>query len=433
MVDFKPTKYALRCMATGEIFEDQGWCLASPKCNTPSLVRTVYEKKQFNPRQELDGFYIYADWLPIKRVLSDSAIPVTYKSTGLAAKLGLENLYITFSGYWPEKGANMKTCSFKETEAYSVCARLSEDNDRILVVASAGNTARAFANVCSENNIPLLIAIPEDNIDALWFEKPLSPCVKVVATPKGTDYYDAIAIGDIVCKSGYFLPEGGAKNVARRDGMGTTVLSAATFIGRIPDCYFQAIGSGTGTIAAWECNLRLIGDGRFGNHKMRLYPSQNVPFTPMYDAWKAGNRELLPSTPEEARQKALQITAKVLSNRKPPYSLRGGLYDALKDTGGNIEIGTNEDIDRLSEIFKKTEGIDIHPAAAIAIAGLEHAIAANEIGKDETVMLNITGGGEKLFKATHEVFYKKPDIILHPDREAPEDIIAEIERLFNLR
>lgn len=417
-------------MATGERFEDSGWVLASSKCNIPSLVRTVYENWQFNLRKDLDGFYQFADWLPIKRTLSDSASPVTYKSTGLASVLGLENLYITFSGYWPEKGAVMKTCSFKETEAYSVCARLAEDNDRILVVASAGNTARAFANVCSENNIPLLVAIPEENIDALWFEKPLNDCVKVVATPKGTDYYDAIAIGDIICGSPRFLPEGGAKNIARRDGMGTTVLSAATFIGRIPDCYFQAIGSGTGTIAAWECNLRLIEDGRYGTHKMRLYPSQNIPFTPMYDAWKAGSRELFPSTADEARQKALQITAKVLSNRKPPYSLCGGLFDALKDSGGDMETGTNEDIIRISELFEKTEGIDIHPAAAIAIAGLEHAIAAGKVSKDETIMLNITGGGEKLFKKTHEVFYKKPDLILHPEKEDKNDIINTVEHLF---
>ena len=430
MVKFKPTKYVLQCMATGERFEDSGWVLASSKCNIPSLVRTVYENRQFNLRKDLDGFYQFADWLPIKRTLSDSASPVTYKSAGLASVLGLENLYITFSGYWPERGAGMKTCSFKETEAYSVCARLAEDNDRILVVASAGNTARAFANVCSENNIPLLVAIPEENIDALWFEKPLNDCVKVVATPKGTDYYDAIAIGDIICGSPRFLPEGGAKNVARRDGMGTTVLSAATFIGRIPDCYFQAIGSGTGTIAAWECNLRLIEDGRYGTHKMRLYPSQNIPFTPMYDAWKAGSRELFPSTAEEARQKALQITAKVLSNRKPPYSLCGGLFDALKDSGGDMETGTNEDIIRISELFEKTEGIDIHPAAAIAIAGLEHAIAAGKVSKDETIMLNITGGGEKLFKKTHEVFYKKPDLILHPEKEDKNDIIDTVEHLF---
>ena len=57
----------------------------------------------------------------------------------------------------------------------------------MLVVASAGNTARAFAKVCSENGIPLLLSVPEENISALWFEKPLNDCVKLICSPKGSD------------------------------------------------------------------------------------------------------------------------------------------------------------------------------------------------------------------------------------------------------
>ena len=219
-MSFNPTKYDLLCCSTGHRFEDSGWTLADPECNCPSLVRADYENKKFNPRTDLDGFYRYADWLPIRRTLENSCPPITYKSEALAAHLGLNNLYVTFSGYFPKIGARMETCSFKETEAYSVCARLPEDNDKVMVVASAGNTARAFAKVCSDNNIPLLISIPEDNINALWFTKPLNDCVKIIASPKGSDYFDAIALGDAVCRCDRFFAEGGAKNIARRDGRG---------------------------------------------------------------------------------------------------------------------------------------------------------------------------------------------------------------------
>lgn len=430
MNEIKPTRYKLRCLATGDLFEDQGWSLSSSKCTCPSLVRTVYENKQFNLRKDLDGFYIFADWLPIKRTLEGSAPSITYKSEGLAREFGLDNLYITFSGYWPEKGGEIKSCSFKETEAYSVCARLPHDNDKILVVASAGNTARAFAGVCSANDIPLLLVIPEDNIDALWFDTPLKDCVKVVATPSGTDYYDSIALADAVCTDKHFLPEGGAKNVARRDGMGTTVLSAVNKIGRIPDCYFQAVGSGTGAIAAWEANMRLQQDGRFGNHLMRIYAVQNEPFTPMYDAWKAGSRTLEEVPAEKARVKALQIGANVLSNRKPPYSLHGGLYDVLTASNGDMETGTNEEISIYSEMFERLEGIDINPAAAIAIAGLAHAVKAGKIRKDETVMLNITGCGEKRFKLTHTIYGKNPDLVI--SLEEGVQAIEKIKELFNI-
>lgn len=427
---FKPTKYTLKCCSTGRTFEDAGWSLADPDCNCPSLVRAEYEQKKFNPRPELDGFYRYADWLPVRRTLEKSCAPVTYKSHALASCLGLENLYITFSGYWPEKGARMETGSFKETEAYSVCARLPEDNEKIMVVASAGNTARAFAKVCSDNNIPVLISIPEDNISALWFTKPLNDCVKIIASPAGSDYFDAIALSDKVCTCDRFMAEGGAKNVARRDGMGTTLLSAVEVIGRIPDAYFQAIGSGTGTIAVWENNLRLIEDGRFGSHKMRLYPSQNDPFTIMYDSWKIRSRSLVPMTAEEARTAAAEIDAKVLSNRKPPYSLAGGLFDAMEDASGEIFKICNSELHIWKQKFLELEGIDIHNAAAVAVASLEAAIREGKVRQDEIIMLNITGGGEERAKAENEVVYAKPMLVLDPDLPA-EDIVSQVLKLFN--
>ena len=427
MNHFEPTKYILETIATGRRFEDAGWTLADPQCSEPSLVRAVYDKKQIGFRSDDWGIYKFADWMPIKRALRGSAATVTYRSQKLAQKTGIPQLYIAFSGYWPEKGAAMTTCSFKETEAYSVCARLAENEKRILVVASAGNTARAFAKVCSENRIPLLLSVPEENIGALWFEKPLNDCVKLICSPKGTDYFDAIALGDAACTSPIFVAEGGAKNIARRDGMGTTVLSAVQVIGRIPDAYFQAIGSGTGTIAAWETNLRLIADGRFGSHKMKLFPSQNIPFLPMYDAWKAKSRPLLPMNDDEARKKALVIDAKVLSNRRPPYSLRGGLYDALCDAGGDIEAASNDDIKAMQQLFMETEGIDIHPAAAVALQGMLNAFEAGKLQRDAVVMLNITGGGEQRFKREHACHYLKPSLIANA---SDPGIVEQIEALF---
>ena len=425
---FKPTKYKLVNVGTGRVFEDEGWTIADPEATSPSLVRAVYENTKFTPREDLKGLYRYAEWLPIVRTLRHSHAPVTYKSKGLASVLGMENLYITFSGYCPRIGARMETCSFKETEAYSVCARLPKKNKRILVVQSAGNTARAFAKVCSDNNIPIVICVPLDNFSDLWFKKKLSSCVKIIATPSGTDYFDAITLGDKLCKDPRYMAEGGAKNVARRDGMGTTLLSAVEVIGRIPDAYFQAVGSGTGAIAAWENAARLAADGRFGENKMRIYTSQNAPFTIMYDSWKAHSRELVPMTPEEGRQKSEVILGKVLSNRKPPYSLAGGLFDVLEKSGGDMFKVSNDEIVSWVVKYFSLEGYDLFPASACAVSSLKQALDAGIVKHDETVMLNVTGGG--MLGATRKGFIlKEPDLILSPDLPA-EEIIAAVDKLF---
>ncbi|MBP5390526.1 MAG: cysteate synthase [Bacteroidales bacterium] len=428
-MEIKPTSYRLENCLTHRVFKDTGWLMADPEDSRPSLVRAIYDKKQIEFKDPSFGIYRFADWLPVNRSLKGSCAPVTYRSEGLARKLGLKNLFITYSGWWPEKGATMRTGSFKETEAYSVCGRLDADNKRILVVASAGNTARAFSQVCSDNNIPLVIAIPEDNLDALWFKDRLNDCVKVICPPKGSDYFDAIALAAKLNASPLFLEEGGAKNVARRDGMSTTVLSAAEVIGKIPDAYFQAVGSGTGTIAAYEANLRLLEDGRFGDNLMKLIPSQNVPFTPMYDAWKALSRSLLPMDENEGRIKALQIKASVLSNRKPPFSVPGGLFDALMATKGEFQKVTNGELTDACEMFAELEGSDIHPAAGVAVVSLAKALKEGQITPEQNIMLNVTGGGEKRFKKEFNYVNAKADLILSPECSATE-VIDKVTALF---
>ncbi len=411
MKSLEPTQYLLQSVHTGNEFSDKGWTLDPPNETDPSLIRTIYEEVRLDVKDPSWGIFRFADWLPVQRYLHGSSAPVTYKSEGLAQRLGLTNLYVTFSGFWPEKEAGMRTCSFKETEAYSVCGRLNPDTKDVLVVASAGNTARAFARVCSDNDIPLVLCVPEDNLDALWFDEPIKNNVKLFCTRSGSDYFDAIHLSNMICALPGFFPEGGAKNVARRDGMGTTVLSAVDRIKRIPDYYFQAVGSGTGAIAAWEANMRLIVDGRFGTHKMKLMVSQNEPFLPMYHAWNKDSRQMLPYDDDEARRHVEIIDAKVLSNRKPPYAIYGGLYDALKDTKGEILTADNSKAAEASALFEKTEGIDIHPAAAVATATLIDRVKAGAIPADACIMLNITGGGEKRFKRDKKIRYMKPDHI----------------------
>jgi cysteate synthase len=207
------------------------------------------------------------------------------------------------------------------------------------------------------------------------------------------------------------------------------MLSAVTFIGRIPDYYFQAVGSGTGAIAAWEANLRFIEDGRFGSNKAKIYVSQNVPFLPMYNAWKQDSREMLAYDNNQARQDANSVIAKVLTNRKPPYSIAGGLYDAMKDTDGDFFAVTNEEAEAAGKLFEELEGIDINPAAAVATASLIQAVENNQLEKDAVIMLNITGGGEKRFKENKEIFYLKPNKVLDVDANK-EEIKEFVKTLF---
>jgi cysteate synthase len=159
---------------------------------------------------------------------------------------------------------------------------------------------------------------------------------------------------------------------------------------------------------------------------MKLVVSQNCPFLPMYDAWQADSRNLLPLEDELARRQVMEIDAKVLSNRRPPYSIAGGLYDALKDSGGSMVKITNQEARTASAMFRETEGVSIHPAAAVAVGSLIHAAREKTIPPDACIMLNITGGGEEEFRKGRPMHYLKPTAVfdINPSVDEIRDKLA---------
>jgi cysteate synthase len=343
----------------------------------------------------------FYDWLPIHHIPAVTAGPITYKSEVLAKELGFSNLYITFNGFWPEKGAAIKTCSFKELEAVPTMQRASEKKSGILVVASAGNTGRAFAQIAAEMNTPVVVVIPKKSLPRIWTTIQTD---KVLLMTVEGDYSDAINRSTAIAQLPHLTAEGGAKNCARRDGMGTVMLDAATTIGRIPDYYVQAVGSGTGAIAAWEAAQRLIRDGRYGNHLPLMILSQNLPFVPMAHAWKSGRREINAMTDmADATQAISQVYADVLTNRNPPYGITGGLFDCLTQTGGEIYSVSNDEARQAQRLFEACEGIDLDPAAAVTVASLITAAQDGRIDPRRDVMLNITGGGYKRVREEYDL------------------------------
>lgn len=46
-------------------------------------------------------------------------------------------------------------------------------------------------------------------------------------------------------------------------------------------------------------------------------------------------------------------------------------------------------------MFAELEGIDIEPAAGVAVACLRDAVAQGKVDRDSVVLLNITGGGRR--------------------------------------
>ncbi len=380
------------------------YCAFCEHCKDALLV-SDYKERNFRT-DNAGGIWKY-NWLPVHSPSFQQPGPVVYRSEGLSSLLGMENLFIAFNGYWPEKGAFIETCTFKEYEAAVVLQNARENGVEGLIVASAGNTARAFSHLSVISGFPVIIVVPTMCLMEMWYLES-SSTIPTLAVGDG-DYSDSIDVAKRIALSAGFPFEGGVKNIAKRDGLGAVLLESVAVMGRLPDHYFQAVGSGTGAIGVWEMSERFLRDGRFGQRLPILHLGQNLPFAPMFEAWRKDSRVL---SPEDLRPELIgKITTRVLSTRYPAYSVRGGVYDALKATGGKMYGITNKEVYNAMDTFEECEGIDIVPAAGVAVASLQQAVDKGGLKKEDTVLLNITGGGEKRLGRERKTYDVEPQII----------------------
>ena len=405
--------FSIVCRKCGKELADT-YCAFCEHCANSLLITSYRDKYRDDCGKGIWKF----NWLPVHTPAFEQPGTVVYRSRWLARHLGTENLYIAFNGYWPEREAFLETCTFKEFEAAIVLQNAIENGVDGLVVASAGNTARAFAHLSVVAGFPVIIVVPRMCLMEMWYLES-SSMVPTLAVGDG-DYSDSIDVARRIAQISGFPFEGGVKNVAKRDGLGATILEAVSVMGRLPDHYFQAVGSGTGGIGVWEMSERFLRDGRFGTALPQLHLAQNLPFAPMVKAWDKGSRQLFE---EDLRPELIgQISTRVLSTRYPAYTVQGGVFDAMTATDGNMYGVTNREVFESMELFSNLEGVDIVPAAGVAVGALKQALEKGTVRKDDSILLNITGGGEVMLGREKKTYNVEPAFISKKitDREIEE-------------
>ena len=188
-------RYQLFCPECGTKFPDEYQLTCPSGCS--GLIRAEYSTPKLTI-QDLPGLFRFADWLPVDGTLSTRSGPVCYKSSALAQELGLTDLWIAFAGYWPERNAYVTSGSFKEFEALATMVRLAERAEGVILVASAGNTGRAFAEVSANTGRPVIVVVPAKARDRIWTSTPAEHLLLI--TVDG-DYTDAIHLGNMPIKT----------------------------------------------------------------------------------------------------------------------------------------------------------------------------------------------------------------------------------------
>lgn len=359
-----------------------------PSCQRESLLTSVYTKP-LAVDSGSPNIFRYRDWLPVCSEFKGlSCLPGCFQSQNLARALGLDNLWILFSGFWPEKEASLESTSFKELEAVGVLSRIFERTRQIPVISSAGNTGLSTLFVSQRLGIPAIVVAPESACQDYRVPEKNGPGQALLISLKDADYRDCIEfVNRLEQELPGIVPGGGVYNIARRDFLGIPMLHAAFTMKDIPDHYFQAVGSGTGAIAAREANLRLNRFRIFPPKTTRLHLAQNRPYTPIVNLWE--------NKPLDDQEKAGQVLAQVLTHPAPPYEVTGGIRDVLSHTQGQVYGVTNAEIQEAKSEFESREGMDIQFPAAAALAALKQAVRKRQVRPEDAILLHITGGGRE--------------------------------------
>jgi cysteate synthase len=107
----------------------------------------------------------------------------------------------------------------------------------------------------------------------------------------------------------------------------------------------------------------------------------------------------------------------------------GGLFDALHDTKGRMYAVSNREAAGAAALFAESEGIDLSPAAAVAVGSLVQAVEQNTLAPDEIVNLNITGGGYLRARRELDTYELKPDIVAGPDLFSSDRIVDAVRSI----
>jgi cysteate synthase len=94
---------------------------------------------------------------------------------------------------------------------------------------------------------------------------------------------------------------------------------------------------------------------------------------------------------------------------------------------------SNEKASAAQELFEKSEGIDLNPAAAVAVATLMQAVETGTVKLDEKIVLNITGGGQKRLMQDYEL--KQLPVSLEvsaEDEDAEDKVIKKVAEVFEI-
>ena len=279
---------------------------------------------------------------------------------------GLE-LYVKIEGQNP-------TGSFKDRGMTVAVSRAVAAGARAVLCASTGNTSASAAAYAARRGLRCVVVIPAGQIALGKLAQAMMYGARVVAVEgnfdKALELVRALAQEEAVSVVNSINPD-------RIEGQKTIAYEIVDALGgRVPDAHALPVGNAGNITATWKGYVERA--RREDDRKPRMFGFQAEGAAPIV----RGHRVPDPKT---------LATAIKIGN---PASWEGA-KSARDDSGGLIEMVTDDEIVAAYRALADTEGIFVEPASAAGIAGLLKLGAAGRLGDIRLAVATVTGHGLK--------------------------------------
>jgi threonine synthase len=346
----------------------------------------------------------YLELLPVDepRTGFHSGFTPLVRATRLAEKLGVTELYIK------DDSVNHPTFSYKDRVVAVAATRAIDFGFQVFGCASTGNLANSVAAHAARLGLPCFVFIPHDLEPA----KVLGSAIYRPHVVEVDGNYDDVnrLCTQIADRYGW-----GFANINLRayyaEGAKTMGFEIAEQLGwKFPRHVVSPVAGGTllPRIAKGFRELREV--GLVEGELPRIHAAQPAGSAPVIRALESGDE-----FPEPVKPVTI---AKSLAIGNPADGFQ--VIKTIKQTGGSGAMVSDEEILDAIELLAQTEGIFTEPAGGTTLAATRALIARGVIGRNESVVVCVTGNGYK----TPEVMQ---DRMLKPTRVGRS--LAEFERV----
>lgn len=273
--------------------------------------------------------------------------------------------------------------STKDRASLLVVAKAREYGFDTVATASTGNAAAALAAVGAAAGIRSVVFVPESAPEAKLIQL---LCYGAEVLPVEGGYDDAFELCLAACDAFGWYNRNTALNPFTIEGKKTAALEiAAAMAPDVPDAVLVPTGDGAILAGVWKGFSDLVRAGLI-EREPRLIAVQPEGSAAIARAFSEGAETVTP-VPEAA---SVADSLTVQAPRNAILCLK-----RIRESGGGAVAVSDEAILEAIPYLARHTGVFAEPAGAAALAGLHVALAEGLVGREERVVLLVTGTGLK--------------------------------------